>query len=66
MKSGGGSAKEAGAIATMPMAVIAIVTVATIVASDTLKRVRRRTDEAFTTRHPTPKSASTQQVDELW
>ena len=54
MKSGGDAAAEAVAIATIPMTVIAIVTVAailaqdTIVASDTLKRVRRRTDEAFT------------------
>src|SRR5882757_3588017 len=48
MKSGGGSAYAAGAVATVARAVIAIAAIAAIAASDILRRVRRRTDEAFT------------------
>jgi len=49
MKSGGGSANADGVITTKAIAVIASVAIAAMAASDTQKRVRRRTDEAFTT-----------------
>src|SRR5882757_6696076 len=48
MKSGGGSAYAAVAVATVARAVIAIAAIAAIAASDILRRVRKRTDEAFT------------------